>query len=131
MSGGPDWLVADFAARTPGVRHALAVSADGLRIAASAQLDDGLADRLAAAASGLLSLARGTAALLSAGAPTQTILEMTGGYLFLSPVGRGAVLLVHADRGCDIGMLGYEMTMLAGRVGHALEPAARTPGVAG
>lgn len=131
MSGGPDWLVADFAARTPGVRHAIAVSADGLRIAASAGLDDGLADRLAAAASGLLSLARGTATLLAAGAPTQTILEMTDGYLFLSPVGRGALLAVHADRGGDIGMLGYEMTMLARRVGHALEPAARAPGVPG
>lgn len=131
MSGGPDWLIADFAARTPGVRHALAVSADGLRIATSPGLDDGLADGLAAAASGLLSLARGTATLLAAGTPTQTILEMTGGYLFLGPVGRGAVLAVHADHGCDIGMLGYEMTMLAGRVGHVLEPTARAPGIPG
>nr|WP_222132304.1 roadblock/LC7 domain-containing protein [Pseudonocardia sp. C8] len=124
-------MVTDFAARTPGVRYALAVSADGLRLAASDGLDDGLADRLAAAASGLLSLARGTATLLSAGFPTQTIVEMTDGYLFLGPVGHGAVLAVHTDRDCDIGMLGYEMTMLARQVGHALELALRTPGAAG
>ncbi len=130
VNGGTDWLVSDFAARTPGVRRVLAVSVDGMRIAA-AGLDDGLADRLAAAASGLLSLARGTATLLDAGTPTQAILDMTGGYLFLSPVGHAAVLAVHADHGCDIGMLGYEMTMLAGRVGHALEPAGRAPGVRG
>jgi hypothetical protein len=33
---------------------------------------------------------------------------------------------VFADRRCDIGMVGYEMTMLANRVGHALTPAPRT-----
>jgi uncharacterized protein len=122
-----DWLVTEFARTTHGVRAAVAVSADGLRLASSDDVDTGLADRLAAAASGMLSLARGTAHLLDAGAPAQTILEMTGGYVFVTPIGRGAVLTVHADRDCDIGSLGFEMEMLANRVGHVLEPSARAP----
>ena len=34
-------------------------------------------------------------------------------------------LATHADRACDMGLVGYEMTMLATRVGHALTPAVR------
>jgi hypothetical protein len=30
-----------------------------------------------------------------------------------------------AARDCDMGMIGYEMTMLAAQVGHALTPVAR------
>jgi predicted regulator of Ras-like GTPase activity (Roadblock/LC7/MglB family) len=63
---------------------------------------------------------------LNAGALSQTILEMAGGYLFVTSVSQGATLAVYAERRCDIGLIGYEMTMLAARVGHALTPAART-----
>jgi hypothetical protein len=85
-----------------------------------------MGDQLAAAASGLISLARGTAHLLGAGALSQTILEMAGGYLFVTAVSQDATLAVYAERRCDIGLVGYEMTMLASRVGHALTPAPRT-----
>jgi predicted regulator of Ras-like GTPase activity (Roadblock/LC7/MglB family) len=63
--------------------------------------------------------------LLQAGPVTQTILEMEGGYLFVTAISHGATLAVHAERSCDIGMVGYEMTMLAARVGHVLSPQAR------
>ena len=120
-----DWLLEEFADGTPGVVHGLVLSTDGLRMAASAQVGETLADQLAAAASGLVSLARGTAHLLDAGPVTQTILEMAGGYLFVTAIGHGAVLAVYADRSCDMGMVGYEMTLLATRAGHALTPALR------
>lgn len=120
-----DWLLQEFQRQTPGVRAGVVVSADGLRIATTPGLDVGLADQLSAAASGLTSLARGTAALLESGQVTQTILELTGGYFFVTSISDGAALAVHADRRCDIGMVGYEMTMLAARAGHALTPAAR------
>lgn len=124
--GALDWLLEEFARATHGVLNALVVSADGLRLAMSPGMGDELGDPLAAAASGLVSLARGTAHLLGTGPVTQTILEMDGGYLFVTAMEQGAVLAVHADRRCDIGMVGYEMTLLAARVGHALSPAART-----
>jgi predicted regulator of Ras-like GTPase activity (Roadblock/LC7/MglB family) len=120
-----DWLLEEFAEGTPGVVHGVVVSADGLRMAASARVGVTLGDQLAAAASGLVSLARGTSHLLAAGPVTQTILEMTGGYLFVTAIGHGAALAVFADRSCDMGLVGYEMTLLATRAGHALTPALR------
>jgi predicted regulator of Ras-like GTPase activity (Roadblock/LC7/MglB family) len=121
------WLLAEFSRKTAGVRNALVVSADGLKLATSPDVDPALADQVSAAACGLVSLARGTAALLGAGPVTQTILEMEGGYLFVTAISQGATLAVHAERSCDIGMVGYEMTMLAARAGHVLTPQSRTP----
>jgi uncharacterized protein len=125
-SGQLDWLLVEFVRDTPGVVHGVVVSGDGLRLATSPGVGTALGDQLAAAASGLLSLARGTAHLLAAGTLTQTILEMSKGYLFVSAVGPGAALAVYAESDCNIGLVGYEMTMLASRVGHALSPAPRT-----
>jgi uncharacterized protein len=126
MSGsGLDWLLVEFVRATPGTLGAVVVSADGLPLACSPGVSEVLADQLSAAASGLASLARGTARLLGSGPVTQTILELAEGYLFVTAIGDGAALAVHTDRNCDIGMVGYEMTMLANRVGHALTPAVR------
>jgi predicted regulator of Ras-like GTPase activity (Roadblock/LC7/MglB family) len=121
-----DWLLVDFARETPGVVTALVVSVDGLPLAASSGVSDAFADQLAAAASGLVSLARATTHLLASGTLTQTILEMSGGYMFVTSVSRGATVAVHATRQCDLGLVGYEMTMLAERVGKALDPGVRT-----
>jgi uncharacterized protein len=115
-----DWLLTDFVHNTPGVLHAVAVSTDGLRLAASERVSDGLADQLAAATSGLVSLARGTAHTLRAGAVAQTIIEMAAGYLFLTSISEGSSVAVFTDRDCDMGMVGYEVTMLAARVGHVI-----------
>jgi len=125
-SGKLDWLLVEFVRDTPGVVHGVVVSGDGLRLATSPGVGVALGDQLAAAASGLVSLARGTATLLGAGAVSQTILEMADGYLFVTSVSQGATLAVYADRRCDIGLVWYEMTMLAARVGHALTPAPRS-----
>lgn len=123
--GQLDWLLVEFVRQVPEVSHAIVVSADGLKLAASQSVGEALGDQLSAAVSGLVSLSRGTAHLLGTGAVTQTILEMSGGYLFATALSDGATLAVHAGPHCDIGMLGYEMTMLASRVGHALEPGVR------
>ncbi|MGD9527692.1 roadblock/LC7 domain-containing protein [Pseudonocardia sp.] len=123
-----DWLLVEFTRDTPGVVHAVVVSSDGLRLATSPGVSTALGDQLAAAASGLGSLARGTAQLLGGGQVNQTILEMSGGYFFVSSIGQAAALAVHADRTCDIGLVGYEMTLLAARVGHALMPGERSAG---
>jgi predicted regulator of Ras-like GTPase activity (Roadblock/LC7/MglB family) len=125
-TGTLDWMLADFTRDIPGVDLAVVLSADGLRLATSPGVTEDLGDQIAAAAAGLSSLARGTARLLDDGKLTQTILEMEGGYLFVSAIAQGATLVVHATRGCDMGLVGYEMTMLVTRAGHALTPAPRT-----
>lgn len=123
---GLGWLLTEFIQATPGTKAAVLVSGDGLPMATSPGVDDALGDQLSAAASGLVSLGRGTAHLLGSGPVTQTILEMAEGYLFVTAISNAATLAVHTTRRCDIGMVGYEMTMLASRVGHALTPALRT-----
>ncbi|MCD2196854.1 roadblock/LC7 domain-containing protein [Actinomycetospora endophytica] len=123
--GRLDWLLADFAQSTAGVIHALVVSSDGLRLAASPGIDETLGDQVSAAVSGLVSLARGAASLLGAAPVNQTILEMAGGYLFATSISEGSVLAVHTHRTVDMGLVGYEMTMVASRVGHALTPGGR------
>ncbi len=120
-----DWLLVDFVRGTAGTRHALVVSADGLRLAASQDVRPAVADQLAAVTSGLLSLAQGVAGSFAAGPVRQTIIEMAGGYLFLTSIAEGSLLAVFAERTCDMGMIGYEMTLLADRVGHLLTPGRR------
>ncbi len=123
--GQLDWLVNDFLRDTPGVLHALVVSGDGLLLASSGNVDATLGDQLSAATSGLVSLSRGAAQLLNLAPVNQTIIEMAGGYLFATLISQDSTLAVVAHRNCDMGMVGYEMTMLASRVGHALTPAPR------
>jgi predicted regulator of Ras-like GTPase activity (Roadblock/LC7/MglB family) len=108
----------------------MVVSADGLPLATSERLGEGLADQLAAASSGLVSLARGTADVLGAGVVEQTIIEMAGGYLFLTAVRDGSSVAVCTGRDIDLGVIGYEVTALAVRVGRTLasEPRARSSG---
>jgi predicted regulator of Ras-like GTPase activity (Roadblock/LC7/MglB family) len=126
-----DWLVNDFARRVSGVSHALVVSADGLKLAVSDLVEETTADQLAAVASGLVSLTRGAARCFAAEPVVQTIVEMAGGYLFVTAVGEGSTLAVFAAGECDIGMVGYEMALLVKRVGQLLVPAARGAGAAG
>ena len=73
------WLVANFAHRTPGVAHAMVVSADGLPVAVSDRLDRSKADQLAAIASGLAGLTQGGARCIEGGLVTQTLVEMDQG----------------------------------------------------
>src|SRR6266508_6016880 len=62
-----NWLVQNFAKGTPGVAHAIVVSADGLPIALSERLDRAKADQLAAVASGLASLTQGASRCFDGG----------------------------------------------------------------
>jgi hypothetical protein len=119
------WLLANFADRVPGVAHAVAVSADGLLLAASRDLPRDRADQLAAIASGLVSLTQGAARCFEAGGVNQTVVEMDRGYLFLMSISDGSCLAVLAAPNCDIGLVAYEMTLLVERVGQQMTPELR------
>lgn len=121
----PSWLVSAFAEEVAGVAHAALVSADGLLVAASHALPRDRADQLSAIASGLSSLALGTAQLFTAGRVVQSVIEMEDGFLLLMSVGDGSNLVVLAGSGCDIGLVGYEMTLLVDRVGKMIETPVR------
>ncbi len=120
-----DFLVVSFARKVPGVTHGVVVSADGLLLAKSEDLDRATGDHLSAVASGLSSLTRGASTMFDAGRVEQVIVEMAAGYLFVTPISDGSLLAVLAQRDCDIGLIGYEMALLVGKVGEALTPALR------
>ena len=120
-----DWLLNDFAQRVPEVVHVLAVSADGLLVAATRDLDEDEADQLAAVASGLVALLVGGARLLRAAPVRSNLTELAGGFLFSMAVSDGASLLVYAERECDIGQVTYAMAELINQVGDSLTPTAR------
>jgi uncharacterized protein len=120
-----NWLLANFANRTPGVAHAMVVSADGLPVSVSERLDRAKADQLAAIASGLASLSQGAARYFDAGAVKQTVVEMERGLLFVVAISDGSCLTVLAASACDVGVVGYEMALLVTRAGEVLTPGLR------
>ncbi len=120
------FLLDDFRDRVPNVAHMVALSADGLLVASDRTLDRDVADRLAAAASGLVSLLRVAGDVLGAGGLSHNMTEYGNGYLLTMSAGTGGCLVVLADPRCDLGTVSYEMTALVNRVGDALVPSART-----
>lgn len=124
------WLLANFTTEVPGIAHAVALSADGLLLASSPALPPERAEQLASVAAGVVSLAVGTASHFDGGRLRQTIVEVEAGFLVLMSVGDGSSLAILAGSACDLGQIGYEMTLLVDRVGSALAPSPRTAAVA-
>jgi uncharacterized protein len=120
-----NWLVANFAKATPGVAHAMVVSADGLPVAVSERLDRPRADQLAAITSGLASLSQGASRCFEGGPVTQTAVEMDRGFLFVMSISDGSCLAVLAASTCNVAVVAYEMTVLVARVGDVLTPSLR------
>ena len=120
------WLVSNFVERVTGVAHAIVVSADGLLLTSSNRLPRDRADQLAAVASGIVSLAQGAARCFDSGAVVQTVVEMNRGIVLLMAISDGSCLAVLASPRCDIGVVGFEMTMLVERAGQLLTPELRS-----
>nr|WP_210740902.1 roadblock/LC7 domain-containing protein [Nocardia sp. GTS18] len=115
-------MLGNFVRNTDGVRDTVAVSSDGLLIAMSEGLDRTGADRLAAMVSGLSSLARSASRSYDFDGLKLILIEMKRGFLLVSALGDGSCLGVIADGGCDVGLVGYEMAVLAERAGALLDP---------
>ena len=116
------WLLGNFVKSVPGVQHTLVVSADGLLMAMSEGVDRTQGDQMAAIVSGLSSLTRGAARQLGGGEVRQAIVEMDHMFLFTTSISDGSVLAVVADATCDVGLVGYEMTLLVTRAEATMTP---------
>lgn len=119
------WLLTRFVQQTPGVSDAVCVSSDGLLMAMSTDLDRGRADQFAAIAAGLTSLSLGASRCFGYGNVDQLMVEMTTGFLFVASISDGSCLGILADKNSDVGLVGYEMTMLVDRFGSVLTPQVR------
>jgi predicted regulator of Ras-like GTPase activity (Roadblock/LC7/MglB family) len=130
MSVGPvsegarsfSWLLNGFVEKTAGVSDAVAVSSDGLLMAMSSTLERSAAEQLAAIISGIVSLGNGASQCFGFDGLEQVIVVMRRGYLFVSAISDGSCLGVVADKGCDIGLVGYQTTLLVERAGTVLTP---------
>ncbi len=116
------FLLDNFVAETVGVDDALAVSADGIRLAISDGLPEAIADQFGAITSGLASLTLGAARCFAEENVHRVIIEMDRSYLLIVNMTHGAVLGVVARKDADIGLVAYEMTLFAERAGQVLTP---------
>ena len=102
-----NWLMANFVRSTPGVEQAL---------------ERASADKMAAIITGMRALAHGGANELAKGQVMQVLIEMANAYLFVSAISGGSTLGVVTARDCDLGLVGFEITLLVERVGAQLTP---------
>jgi predicted regulator of Ras-like GTPase activity (Roadblock/LC7/MglB family) len=120
-----NWLVTDFTTRVADVAHAIVVSADGVPLALSADIPAQAVEQFSAITSGLTSLIVGAARIMDAGTPTQALVEMDHGLMFVKAISDGSSLAVLAAPECDTRQIAYEMTRRVEAVGDLLTPAAR------
>ena len=120
-----NWLVTEFTTKVEDVAHAIVVSADGVPLALSAGIPSQAVEQLAAITSGLTSLIVGAARVFEAGFPTQALVEMDRGLMFVKSISDGSSLAVLTAPECDTRQISYEMTLLVEAVGEVLTPDVR------
>jgi len=126
---GLRWLLENLLAQTPGARHVLVLSRDGLKVSWTSGLDTDQADQLAAIASGIQSLAMSASAEFGDGVGAgQAMVEFRGGLLLMIPAGPGAHLAVLASNAADVGLVGHQMNQLVAQLGGVLTVPPRQPG---
>lgn len=119
------WLVDNFAASTPGVTHALIVSADGLPLIAAGGMSPDLADPLAAMTSGIISIGNNIAGQIGEPGCEQVMLKFPSGHFLFMGIGSLAGFAVLVEEGADLGVVGHQMARLVDSVGHLLTPQLR------
>jgi uncharacterized protein len=127
-TSGLDQLLNALPRRNSEVRHAVAVSGDGLLVAASPELAPDRAERFAAMVAGVISLAHSVSRCLDGGTVYRAVVEMRAGVLLVMAIGDGATLAslaVVGNAGCDIGRIVVQLADLAAEAGAALTPTAR------
>ncbi|SEO46195.1 roadblock/LC7 domain-containing protein [Actinacidiphila rubida] len=125
-----DWLLEGLLERTPGTRHALVLSRDGLKLSHSAALSLDQADQLAAIASGIQSLSHGASVEFGdgTGGVRQSMTEFHGGLLIIVEAGEGAHLAVVAAQDADAGLVGHNISELVEQLSDYLSAPPRRTG---
>ncbi|WP_432744789.1 roadblock/LC7 domain-containing protein [Streptomyces sp. JH002] len=125
-----NWLLESLQQRTPGTRHALVLSRDGLKLFHTPELSEDQADQLSAIASGVQSLSYAASIEFGdgTGGVRQSMTEFHGGLLFIVEAGDGAHLAVVASENADVGLVGHNMNELVEQLGdHLSSPPREQP----
>jgi predicted regulator of Ras-like GTPase activity (Roadblock/LC7/MglB family) len=126
LTGQLNWLLDNLVERVEHIRHAVALSRDGVVVAASQRISPEDSDHLSALAAGLQSLARGAGQHFGAGEVRQTIIELDSAFLFVTAAGEGTCLAVFAAADANVGVVAYEMGMQVRRMGKYLTAPSRS-----
>lgn len=129
--GQLDWLLDDLVRRVAEITKAVILSQDGMTLGASDTLERDDAEHLAALAAGFQSLARGAGRHFGGGAVRQTVIEMEAGFLLVTAAGNGTCLAVIAGPGADLGLVAYEMAVLARRSADHIRVSTRASAASG
>lgn len=131
MPADLSYLLDRFGRTVPDIRCSVVLSADGLLLARSSNIDQNAADQLAAVAAAVDGLARGAARQHGWGQARKTIMEMEYSYLFITALGSdaSACLAVSAEVSADVGQIAYEMAVLADKAGAFFTPGPRQSAV--
>ncbi|MEU0672886.1 roadblock/LC7 domain-containing protein [Streptomyces sp. NPDC006172] len=121
-----DQLLTGLVEKVADVNQAVVLSEDGLVVSKSLGFMREDAERLAATASGLMSLSKGVSMDFRGGPVRQALIEMANSYLILTSAGPGAHLVVLAGSHADVGVVAYQMNMLVKKIGEHLSAAPRT-----
>ncbi|MFD8690545.1 roadblock/LC7 domain-containing protein [Streptomyces sp. NPDC059651] len=124
-----NWLLEGLLERTPGARHALVLSRDGLKLCRTPELSVDQADQLAAISAGIQSLSHGASVEFGdgTGGVRSAMAEFYGGVLFIVEAGAGAHLAVVASEHADVGLVGHNMSELVEQLGEHLVAPPREP----
>ncbi|MGW7521740.1 roadblock/LC7 domain-containing protein [Streptomyces sp. NPDC054796] len=123
------WLMTNLREETDGVVHVLLLSGDGLTLSCDDALGRDDADELAAAASGLVSLAEGISKRFDGGGKMRSVvLDLPTKQLVGMGVAQGSALAVLAEEWADPGVIGMAMSHVIARVAPHLGVPARATG---
>ncbi|MEV5411346.1 roadblock/LC7 domain-containing protein [Thermopolyspora sp. NPDC052614] len=121
-----DWLLENLREKTPGIRHVLVLTRDGLKMCYTADLDQDGADQLSALAAGIQSLSLAASGEFGDGLGAgQAMVEFAGGMLLIVPAGDGAHLAVVAEEDAEVGLVAHNMNELVEQIGVYLTAAPR------
>ncbi|MEU3171811.1 roadblock/LC7 domain-containing protein [Streptomyces sp. NPDC086080] len=120
------WILDDLV-DFPSAQNAVVLSADGLRMTASRDVTDELADHISATASGMQSLSRNAATFVGDDVTPwqQTMIQYRGGYLFIIAASDRSYLVASAQADVDIVAFSDRMAKVVERLGPALGVAPR------
>jgi predicted regulator of Ras-like GTPase activity (Roadblock/LC7/MglB family) len=116
----------DELAAVPSVVYAAVLSTDGLLLQKSSKLTRDDADRLAASASGMYSLALAAGRDFGSGPVQHIMIEYLNRTLFVAAAGRNGRLAVLCDAEVELGTVAYEIGRLVDRLRPHLGAEARS-----
>lgn len=123
-----DWMLNKLVTDVSGVEYAVVLASDGIPQSQSDGLDKEHADKLAAVAAGLRSVARTVSGTFRKGPILQNFVEMQDGYFFVVDAGQGACLAVVTNATVNVGMVANAMNRLTRRLGEHWSSSPRTVG---